>query len=204
MGTLDDARAKLARVAARLNARNGRGLPALVLMTDDARQADWAAAVSALPAGAAVIVRHRDARKREALARSLRGPCAARRIRLLIADDAHLAQRVRADGVHVPQRRVHIIERLRATNRRWLVTASAHGAASVLAARRQGADAVLVAPVFATLSHPGRASLGVLRLAALARGAPAYALGGIDAQSVQRLAGASICGIALIGGWVGV
>lgn len=170
-------------------------------MTDDARDADWAHAVAALPAGAAVIVRHRDRLARAALARRLKPICAARRIKLLIADDEALAILVRADGFHAPQRARAKVRAIKARHPRWLVTAAAHDAASVRSAR--AADAVIVAAVFATASHPGRAALGPVRFAALAREAcAAYALGGIDASSVQRLAAMPVCGIALIGGWV--
>ena len=73
-------------------------------MTDDARDVDWPLAVAALPRGAAVIVRHREAKARGALATRLKRVCAARGILLLIANDQNLAMRVRADGVHIPQR----------------------------------------------------------------------------------------------------
>lgn len=201
MDTLSEARGKLARAAARLNARNGRGLPPLILMTDDVRRVDWTAAVEALPRGAAVIVRHREAPAREALARRLYGVARARGVKLLVADDERLAVRVRADGVHVPQRRAAKAAAIKARHPRWLVTVSAHGHSSVAAARY--ADAVLVAPVFATASHPGGRPLGVARFAALTqRGACVYALGGIDAASVRRLGAMRIAGVALIGGWV--
>src|SRR5262245_65708855 len=87
MGTLEEARGKLARAAARLNAQHGRGLPPIVLMTDDARDVDWTSAVAALPRGAAVIVRHRNAQAREVLARQLRAVSLRRGVKLLIADD---------------------------------------------------------------------------------------------------------------------
>lgn len=166
-------------------------------MTDDARAADWAEAVAALPRGAAVIVRHREARAREALAQRLRPIARARGVKLLVADDAGLAVRVGADGVHVPERKVAAIAGLRARHPRWIITISAHGLV-----RNASADAVLLSPVFATASHAGRAGLGVVRFAALSRGR-VYALGGVDAASVQRLAASNACGIALIGGWIG-
>lgn len=177
-------------------------MPPLILMTDDARDADWACAAAALPAGAAVIVRHRDRLGRAALARRLKPICAARRLKLLVADDEALAIQVRADGFHAPQRGRAKVRAIKARHPRWLVTLAAHDAASVRSAR--AADAVIIAAVFATASHPGRAALGLVRFAALAREArAAYALGGIDARSVQRLAAMPICGIALIGGWIG-
>ncbi len=179
-------------------------MPPLVLMTDDARAADWVEAVRALPSGSAVVVRHRDARKREALARQLRSLCAQRRVLLLIADDAALAVRVRADGVHLPQARMARVAGVRGTNARWLVTTSAHDAAAVVRALRSGADAIFAAPVFATASHRARAALGVVRFAVLATRAPGkvLALGGADARSAPRLTGLPIAGVALIGGWI--
>jgi thiamine-phosphate pyrophosphorylase len=199
MVSLNDKRAKLARAAARLNARNGRGLPPLVLMTDDARDVDWVEAVSSLPRGAAVIVRHRQARAREMLARRLRGVALARGVKLLIADDEALALRVRADGMHVPQRHGDKTVAIKARHPHWLVTASAHNAAM-----RVPADAVIIGPVFATASHPGAAGLGVVRFASIAlRARRVYALGGIDASSIQRLLTVPIAGVALISGWTG-
>jgi thiamine-phosphate pyrophosphorylase len=61
---------------------------------------------------------------------------------------------------------------------------------------------VLLAPAFLTLSHKERASLGVARLRLMAGRAtlPVYALGGVNAQTVQRLAGARLAGIAAIEG----
>lgn len=171
-------------------------------MTDDARDVDWPRAVAALPRGAAIIVRHRETKAREALAKRLKSVCAARGILLLIADDQNLAMRVRADGVHIPQRHGAKIAPVKARFPRWLVTASAHRAASVLTAQNAGADAVLIAPVFATASHPGRSALGLVRFAALLSGPNCYALGGVDARSVQRLVATPACGVALIGGWI--
>ncbi len=60
------ARAKLARAAARLNARCG--LPAIILLTDDERLSDPLAAARALPKGSMVIVRARQAAQRAHLA----------------------------------------------------------------------------------------------------------------------------------------
>jgi thiamine-phosphate pyrophosphorylase len=202
-GSMTEAQTKLARHARALNMRHARGpaLPALVLMTDDAREADWAAAVAALPRGSAVVVRHRDAGARERLALGLRAICRARRVALLIADDPALAMRVRADGVHVPEKKGARLPGLRARNRRWLITCSAHDLAAVR--RADAADAVFVSPVFATASHPKAAPLGTIRFAALARmGRHVYALGGVDTTTIRRLGAHRIVGVALIGGWL--
>ena len=54
-------------------------------------------------------------------------------------------------------------------------------------ARRAGADAAVLGPVFASASHPAAPSLGASRFAALVRASPlpVYALGGIDAAAAQ-------------------
>jgi thiamine-phosphate pyrophosphorylase len=199
---MNEAQAKLARHARALNMRHARWrtLPAVVLMTDDRRAADWAAATAALPRGSAVIVRHRDPVERARLARQLQPICRAVHVALLIADDAALAQRVGADGVHLPEKRIGRLSGVRAQNRRWLVTTSAHDAAAVRRARK--ADAVFVSPVFATASHTERTALGTVRFAALAReGRFVYALGGVETKTIRRLMAHRIVGIGLIGGW---
>ncbi|NOT38880.1 MAG: thiamine phosphate synthase [Alphaproteobacteria bacterium] len=199
---MNEAQAKLARQARALNMRHARGrtLPAIVLMTDDAREVDWVGAVSALPRGSAVIVRHRDPALRERLAQRLKPLCRAKRVALLIADDPALAQRVRADGIHLPEKRIGRLRGVRAKNVTWLVTSAAHSAPAVR--RACDADAVFVSPVFGTASHPDRDVLGVVRFAALAReGRAVYALGGVDTKTIRRLQAHRIVGIGVIGGW---
>jgi thiamine-phosphate pyrophosphorylase len=203
--SMNEGQAKLARQARALNMRHvrGRALPAIVLMTDDRREEDWAAAAASLPSGCAVIVRHRDAAAREALARRLRPVCHAQHVIMMIADDAALAQRVGADGVHAPEKKMACLPGTRARNPRWLVTTSAHGVAGVRRAIALGADAVFVSPVFATASHPERRALGLTRFAALASlGGAVYALGGVETKTIRRLAAHRIVGIGLIGGWI--
>jgi thiamine-phosphate pyrophosphorylase len=202
--SVNSERGKLARQAAALNTRHarGRGLPAVVLFTDDSRSADWVEAVRALPRGSAVIVRHREARAREALGRLLRPVCRARGVLLLIGDDPALAVRLQADGVHLPEARAYRAAGLKMLRPRWFVTAAAHDLAAVARARRHGADAVFASPAFATASHPGRAALGAVRLAAMTQGASVYALGGVETKTIRRLNAHRIVGIGSIGGWL--
>ncbi|MGB6086354.1 thiamine phosphate synthase, partial [Parvibaculum sp.] len=66
-------------------------------------------------------------------------------------------------------------------------------------------DAVLISPVFPTESHPGGKTLGLIRLAQLARHARSlnlkpYALGGIITPThISRLSGTGVEGVAGIG-----
>ncbi len=181
-------RARLARAAAAL-AGSG-ALPALVLMTD-ARLDDPLGAAAALPRGSLVIVRGQDPTAILRIAR--------RRGLAVSMSDAAAAIRLGADGIHLPEARAGEIAALRARHPKVLLTAAAHSLRAAMRARMLGADAVLLSPVFATASHPGRAALGPVRASLMARmvGVPVYALGGVDARGAPRLSG--FAGIAAVG-----
>ena len=174
-------------------------LPPLVLMTDDARLADPVAAARALPRGSMVILRERKAARRRELAVALKTIARAGGLKLLIAGDADLAANIGADGIHLAEAAATQAARWRARHANWMITATAHSFHALMAARH--ADAVIVAPVFPTASHPGGAILGSMRLRLIAQQSPKpiYALGGIDARTVDALAGANIAGVAAIG-----
>jgi thiamine-phosphate pyrophosphorylase len=194
-------REKLARAARALNAASGQGnLPALILMTDRARVPDPVAAARSLPRASAVILRHTDAKARAVLARALVVIARERRLLLLVAGDARLAANIGADGLHLPEAQAREAAHWRALRPSWIITAAAHSARGLMAARIAGADAALLAPVFATESHPDRAPLGALRtrLMAARAGLPVYGLGGINARTIGRLAHAKLAGIAAI------
>ncbi|MFC7476209.1 thiamine phosphate synthase [Dankookia sp. GCM10030260] len=164
-----------------------RGVPKLFLLSDPARLPDPRAAAARLPPGAAVLARGLAPAVLAGLAAIVR----RRRLLLLVAGDGRLALRHGA-GLHVPDRRTSaaLLPFLLARQRRpLLLTVAAHGRAGLARARRLGADAVLLSPVFPTASHPGAATLGPLRWAALAAraGRPVVALGGVGVANAGRL-----------------
>jgi thiamine-phosphate pyrophosphorylase len=125
---------------------------------------------------------------------------------LVINGDAALARDVGADGVHLG-RGAGTVQQARATcgSRAW-VSVSAHSDAAVRRAVRDGADAVLVSPVFP--SRPpsvlapekegrGLDSLRSARVVADARTA-LYALGGVDADNTRACAEAGADGVAVV------
>lgn len=205
----------LANAARKLNSRARRRdpgaarLPPLLLMTDEARLPDPLAALDRLPPGAAVILRHYrdgpDAPARRALARALVPACRLRRLALLIAASPRLAAEVGANGLHMPEwqlRRGGIAAWWRRHRPGRLLTAACHSFPALIAAHRAGADAALLAPVFATASHAGTPAIGTIRFAAWTRASPlpVYALGGVDAAGARRLGATGAVGIAGIGG----
>jgi len=196
-------REKLARAAGALNARRRHGaLPALILMTDERRVPHPVAAAASLPRGSAIILRHTKPKARAELGRALAKIARARGLLLLVAGDVQLAADIGAHGLHLPEARAREAAHWRALKPAWLITAAAHSLRGLMTARIAGADAALLAPVFATASHPDRAPLGLLRARLMAARAvlPVYALGGVNAQTIARLKDSSFAGIAAIEG----
>ena len=135
------------------------------------------------------------------MGRRLKAVARRRGLFLLAGADPALARAIGADGVHLPERLAHRARALRRGRPGWVVTAAAHSRASILRAARAGVDAVLVSPVFESLSPSAGRPLTLVRFAALARGAPVpvYALGGVDGRTARRLTGSGAAGLAAVG-----
>jgi thiamine-phosphate pyrophosphorylase len=176
----------------------------LILMTDSRRLADPEPVVSRLPRGSAVILRHYDDPERAALARRLSGLCRRFGIRLLVAGNGRLAAAVSAGGLHLPEAVIaHAPRTWRLWRQpRWLVTAAAHSPAAMMRAAGAGVDAVLLSPVFPTESHPGARVLGSMLFTrwAMRSPLPVYALGGVSAATIGRIAASGAVGVATVGG----
>lgn len=167
---------------------SGKALPRAIFMTDAARCPDPVRVARTLPEGSGVILRDYRASDRADLAQRLARVCRGRGLLLLVGADWRLAAEVGAAGVHLPEWAPAARPAARAA-RGFLVTRSAHGAASFPKAVASRADAVLISPVFPTASHPASPALGLHRFARLLERAPvpAYALGGLNADNVKRL-----------------
>lgn len=179
-------------------------LPPVLVMTDEKRLPDPVAVAASIPCSWGLIFRHYGVNDRDNLAKQTAAVCHRRGIVFLIAGDWRLADRVNANGVHLPE---HMTTRQPlAPVQLWrqrgkLVTMSAHGAIRMQKAQHMAADAVVLSPVEATISHPDVKPLGALRFAALARAipSPVYALGGITLAQHKRLQALGAKGIAGIG-----
>ena len=176
--------------------------PRLIMVTDQARAPGVIEATKALPPGSAVLFRDYEIPARLELGTQLRILCRQLRLPFLVAGSGRLAAHLRADGLHMPEASVEGARRWREWRPNWFITVAAHSSKALWRAARAGADAALLSPVFATNSHPAAKPLGVLRFASLALRSPlpVYALGGVNKRSLQRLAGARLCGVAAVSG----
>ncbi|PZR31997.1 thiamine phosphate synthase [Caulobacter segnis] len=192
----------LSRTAAAFPPRTARGraLPNLLFFTDPARVASPEAVAERLPPGSGIVFRAFGSENAVEQGRRLRAIADARGLILLAGADPELAKMIGADGLHMPQRLVGEVSRLRAQHSDDLVTVAAHDLAAVQAGERAGADAVIVSPVFPSNSPSAGQPLGVEGLKALvaATPLPVYALGGVRADTVGQLAESGIVGIAAV------
>jgi len=156
------------------------------------------AALAVVPrGGAGVQLRQPSLPARDLLehARRLAAICAKHSVPLLVNDRADVALAAGASGIHLPARGLFPAD-ARALGLS-LVAVSAHCAADVARAAREGADFAVFAPVYET---PGKTPQGEAALAAACRAAPipVLALGGIDETNAVRCLQAGARGVACI------
>lgn len=177
--------------------RERRPLPPLLFFTDPARTpAPWRTAAR-LPAGAGLVFRAFGAPDALETGLRLRAATTAAGVRLLVGLDADLAERIAADGVHLPERALSAAYALSGRRPDWLLTGAAHSLAAVKSAG--DLDALVLSPVFpaggASATKPALGIEGFRAMAAVAA-CPAYALGGIGPANAEALIGSGACGIA--------
>lgn len=197
-------RVALARAA---HALQSGALPSLIFMTDEDRvpASDLERAIIHLPPFTLVILRARSAQNRHSLLNRLLPLIRPQQLLLSIAGDPALAMQAGVDGIHLSEKNIGHAARLRATHgglNGLFITAAVHSARMINFAYQAGADAALLSPIFPTQSHPQACSIGPMRLRLIAQRAqlPLYALGGVDATTVKRLAHTPLAGVAAISG----
>ncbi len=137
---------------------------------------------------------------REAFYASALALCHAAGARALVHADVVLAQKLGADGVHLP---AAMLAGMTTRPALPLVAASTHNAVELAAAGRLGCDFVVFGPVLPTPSHPGVPGLGWDGLAAqiAVSPAPTYGLGGLAPSDLDRARRAGCHGVAGIRGF---
>ena len=170
------------------------------MFTDPKRTPDPARAAARLPKGAGVIYRPFGASNALSQGRRLARVARHRGLVLLVGADAGLASRIRADGVHLPERLAQRLPGLKRARPGWIVTCAAHSTGALAAAGRAGADAAFLSPAFESRSPSAGTPMGALRFAQRVRGArlPIYALGGINARTVRLIVRSGASGVAAI------
>ncbi len=119
--------------------------------------------------------------------------------RVLVNADAALAYTVGADGVHLQG---HQLMQLAAPPPTGIWAASCHDAHELERAAALGASFVVLSPVLATASHPGKPGIGWEQFAELICDypLPVYALGGMKTELLDTAMQHGAHGVALLSG----
>lgn len=183
-------------------------MPSLIFITDQSAQPFPEQIIDKLPEYAMVIVRDYEHKNRGDLAEALAYICKKKQIKFLVAGDILLAMKLKADGIHLPQFMISELPAIKKEYTDIIVSVSCHDIDAVSFAQQNGADLILVAPVFATKSHidtfeDTNLTLGVEALKRICDGCktPVYALGGINTETAVNLKHTGIAGIAAIRGF---
>jgi thiamine-phosphate pyrophosphorylase len=171
-------------------------------MTDPSRLKNPIAVARTLPAGCGII--YRSFGRKEALSEALALAKVARSrgLILLIGADEALAFKVRADGVHLPERMMAKAPYIRLRHPDWIITTAAHNSRALAKAGTLKLDGALISPIFVSQSPSAGRPLGQGRAAlwSLKARLPVIALGGIDHKNARLLSGTGVWGLAAIDG----
>jgi thiamine-phosphate pyrophosphorylase len=182
-----------------------RPLPRLHAITDEAVLADAdvgirAAAIAAIGPAAALHVRARQSpaaflAKSATRFMSLASPAEAA---VIINARPDVARAVGAQGVQLGVGDLATADARGVFGSGW-IGRSVHNLEEAQGAVADGADYLLVGPVFETETHPGRPALGLAALAAIAElGPPVIAIGGVTSERAASVHQAGVWGVAAI------
>ncbi|WP_309627091.1 thiamine phosphate synthase [Brevundimonas sp.] len=193
----------LARAADAVRGGMRSRVPPMLLFTDPERTPRPWEIAARMPAGSGVVYRSFGAQDARETAERLRAVTRARGMTLLIGLDAGLADRVAADGLHLPERALSAAYALSGRRPDWILTGAAHSVEAARAAR--DLDAVVLSPIFpAGGASADRPVLGVEALIEASAGhARIIALGGITAGRSGELRESGAYGLAAISGLAG-
>lgn len=158
----------------------------------------------ALRGGASVVqLRKKEMPKGEQyrIGRALRDLTSRHNALLIVNDHADLALAVDADGVHLGQDDLEpaAVRRL-GDFRNRLIGRSTHSLQQARRAVEEGADYLGVGPIFATPTKPGRPTVGLELVQAVAATlqVPFVAIGGIDAGNAEAVLAAGARAVAVV------
>lgn len=193
----------LARAADIVRGGGRSRVPPMLLFTDPERTPKPWAIAARMPAGSGVVYRSFGAGDALETAERLRAVTRDRGMALLIGLDGGLADRVGADGLHLPERALSAAYALSGRRPDWILTGAVHSVTAALAAR--DLDAVVLSPIFpAGGASAAKPALGTKSLASASEGRTrVIALGGITAGNAGELQGSGAYGLAAIGGIAG-
>lgn len=158
----------------------------------------------ALKAGVkAVQLREKDLGIRELLdmAYKMRELTKKHRAKLFINDRVDVALAVEADGVHLGGQSIPLSAARKIAQNKLMIGVSTHSIDEAVNAEKQGADFVILGPIYETqskLEYGKPLGIDILNKAEKKVSIPVFAIGGIKADRVKEVISAGADGVAVI------
>lgn len=133
-------------------------------------------------------------------AKEIRKLCQNYGVPFVINDNVEIALACDADGVHVGQEDMQAREVRKRLGSDKIVGVSAHNVEEALTAERNGADYLGVGAVFGTVTKTNVSAMSYETLQAIcaAVNIPVVAIGGIQEENIDQLAGSGVDGVAVV------
>lgn len=133
-------------------------------------------------------------------AKEVKKLCAKYSVPLIINDNIEIALSSGADGVHVGQDDMNIVEARKIAGDKLVIGVSAHNVEEALLAEKNGADYLGSGAVFGsrTKSNVHTLPLETLKNICASVKIPVVAIGGINKDNILQLSGSGIDGVALV------
>jgi len=156
----------------------------------------------------AIQLRERNLPTREllSLTQQIRAMTRDRAVPLIINDRIDMTVALDLDGVHLRASSLPVSVARRVVGHHRLIGVSAHSVAEAQQAGDDGADYVILGPIFETPSKRefgDPLGLAVLADACRRSSAPVFAIGGVTRERIESVRGAGAFGVAMIGGILG-
>ena len=182
----------------------GKGPPPLLFFTDPSRTPDPSRVLRRMPPGSGLVYRAFGADDAESVGRRLASLARRKGVVFFVGADIGLAVRLRADGIHLPERQSRRAGDNQRLGKRFILTAAAHDLPAVLRSARANIAAIVCSAIFTSNSPSAGAPIGTRRLATMVRACalPVLALGGVKASTIGRLRHTGVVGAAAIGGLI--
>ncbi len=125
--------------------------------------------------------------------------CQQQRKLLIINNRLDVAQIVKADGIHLGQTDLPLVEARKILGKNKIIGISCHNLVQAQTAQAQGADYIGIGPIFATLTKPGIRPLNTNIFRAISKKIkiPFFAIGGVTSSTIGELVSCGIKRVAI-------
>jgi len=186
------------------SSKRSSNIPYLFLITDSIRLSEPKEILKYLSKDMGIIYRNNQKKNIPSETKKIFKKCIEKRIKFFFAGSIYQASSLRITNIHIPENLLRIPTKaglhLRRTNKRLLITASAHNYPAIIRASQLGVSAILLSPVFETESNFGKNYLGIVRFSMLVNKSlsPIFALGGVNKNNVKKLYFTNASGVAAL------